>query len=170
MENERRRKLEEERRREEETYKLRVPVQENSKKFEEEKQNVAEKLKYLQEQRKKLRDEIRKYEQGEKILEEENIKIREEERERDILRESRKQYYDSFLYKDTELKTFYTEYKQQKYEVADQPFPERNTLTININQNPNPNNGVCPGCGNIISPSPLSTICPGCGNVTMQQI
>ena len=154
----------------EEEYKLRVPVSDNSKKLEEEKQNLAEKMKYLQEQRKKLREEIRKYEEGEKILEEENIKIREEERERDILRESRKQYYDSFLYKDTELKTFYTEYIQQRYEVADQPFPERNTLTININQNQNSNNEVCPGCGNIISPPSMSTICPGCGNVIMQQI
>ena len=129
-------------------------------------------MQYYQQQRKRFRDEIRKYEQGQKLLEEENIKIREEERERERLRESKQQYYDSFIYKDTEIKTFYTEYVQQKYEIADQPFPERNTLTINIKNESsvNANNSwICPGCGKIFPVSRMGSICPGCGNLTMQE-
>jgi len=90
-------------------------------------------------------------------LEEENIKIIEEEREQNRLRESKQQFHDSFSYKDTETKTFYTKYIQQKYTVAEQPFPERNTFTINIkneqiNENLNDNyfNSSCPECGKFI--------------------
>ena len=97
-------------------------------------------MKYLQEQRKRFRDGIKTFENGQKVLIKENVRIIEEERERDKLRSSKQtqvQVYDPFSYKDTETKTFYTGYIQQKYTNSETPFPERNTYTINVNNSHN---------------------------------
>ena len=94
----------------------------------------------------------------------------------DSIRETKQQqYYDPFSYKDTQIKTFYTGYVQKKYEIANQPFPERNTLTINIkneiNMSRNNEASLCKECGNLLRQSRIiDNTCPGCGKTIRQSI
>ena len=151
-------------------------------------------MKYLQDQRKKLRDGIKQFEQGQKLLLQQNLRIMEEEKENDRLRASKQPQV--FSYKDTEIKTFYMGNVQQKYKVADQPFPERSTFTINIkderivndnynsesNINTNYNNihnSLCPGCGRMTTSHiknstynylKVDNSCPGCGRMLLNKV
>ena len=167
----------------------------NSKFYQDKKRELADQMRFYQEQRRRFSNQIRQYEEGQKLLEEENYKILEEqmerERERELLKQNQKKYDDSFGYKDTGTKTFYTEYVQQKYKIADGSFPNRNTYTINIrnsemNSNKNSlnlsknysfkdisNKVMCPGCGKYIvsnvggnfSYVKVNHLCPGCGKL-----
>lgn len=167
-------------------------IPDNSRLYEEQKQDLVDQMEYLKDQRQKFRNEIKKYEQGQKMLEEENIRIIEEEREKDRLRASKQQsLYDTFSYKDTEVKTFYSGYVQKKYTNAAIPFPERSTFTINIkneqrnlidNRGSNIkyneiNNSLYPACGKMLSSHiknsqynyvQIDNLCPGCGRMMQQ--
>ena len=140
MEAENNRKMEQERM----SYYERKSIPDNSEIYEKGKQDILEQMKYLKEKTQRIKDEIRKFEIGQKELEEESMRIRQEEMERERLRSSRAQKsYNPLSYKDTETKTFYTGYVQQKYISGGQSFPERN---MSYNQY---GNRICLDCGKI---------------------
>ena len=139
---------------------------------------------YLRGQRQKLLEELEKYKKGKKLLEEQNLKILEEQNSRKKIRDNKHQTYHVLNYKDTQLKTFYMEYVQQRYKVANEPFPQRNLYTINIkdeqaNIDIN-NNEMCPGCGRMFACQMQNAnynlikfdngLCPGCGRMIAQHI
>ena len=86
-------------------------------------------MKYFQNQRRKFAEEIEKMEKEKREIE--------YDEQREILRENNKQYIDIFTYKDTEIKTFYSEYRQSKYKVKEEPLEERKTITISIKNGDN---------------------------------
>ena len=181
-------RLEREKNRKLEEKKERPPMPDNSQFYRAQKNELANQMRYYKEQRRRFSNQIRQYEEGQKLLEEENQQMLEDQRERERLRGSQQQDYDPFAYKNAQTKTFYTGYVQQKYKIADNSFPERNTYTINIkNSNINDDynygnnysfknvshNSICPGCGKMVASyvgrnysfSKVDHICGQCGKL-----
>ena len=137
LEEERRKKQEEEerRRREEMNRKKR---EEEEKMLEEKARILEEKVRYIQNERRKMEEERLRIQKGNKEMEDEESKIIEEESKNKRIKEiNNRQIYDLYSYKDTEIKTFISDYKKSKYKVMDQPFQERKTITISIQNDEN---------------------------------
>ena len=95
---------------------------------------LAEEQRLYEEEMRKCEEEKKRYEEGRRKMELQKIYIEEKQRlmdELDRIKKSKRFEYDTdtIIYKNTDTKTFYSEYIQKKYKNADAEFPSRNTRT-----------------------------------------